>query len=59
MQTRIGKRDGCQVTAPVSSGEMSLPTVLEVLPGTPAAIAGLCAGDELLAINGVVPNDVI
>ena len=47
------------MTAPVTSGEMSLPTVLEVLPGTPAAIAGLCAGDELLAINGVVPNDVI
>lgn len=38
---------------------MSLPTILEVLPGTPAAIAGLCAGDELLTINEVVPNDVI
>jgi putative radical SAM enzyme (TIGR03279 family) len=38
---------------------MPLPTVLEVLPGTPAALAGLAAGDELLAINGVVPNDVI
>ncbi len=38
---------------------MPLPTVLEVLPGTPAALAGFAAGDELLAINGVVPNDVI
>jgi len=38
---------------------MSLPTVLEVLPNTPAAAAGLRAGDELVSINGVVPNDVI
>ncbi|MDA2978373.1 MAG: DUF512 domain-containing protein [Actinomycetota bacterium] len=37
----------------------SLPTVLEVLPGTPAEVAGLRAGDELVSINGVVPNDVI
>jgi len=38
---------------------MSLPTVLEVLPGTPAAAAGLAPGDHLLSVNGVVPNDVI
>lgn len=38
---------------------MSLPTVLEVLPGTPAHAAGLRPGDAVLAINGVVPNDVI
>lgn len=38
---------------------MSLPTVLEVLPGSPAAAAGLRAGDELVSINGIVPNDVI
>ncbi|MFV1998789.1 MAG: DUF512 domain-containing protein [Acidimicrobiia bacterium] len=38
---------------------MSLPTVLEVLPGTPAATAGIRAGDELLSINGIVPSDVI
>ena len=37
----------------------SLPTVLEVLPGTPAEVAGLRAGDELVSINGIVPNDVI
>jgi len=29
------------------AGIMSLPTVLEVLPGTPAAAAGIQAGDEL------------
>jgi len=38
---------------------MSLPTVLEVLPGTPAAAAGIRAGDELVSINGIVPSDVI
>ncbi|NHZ70322.1 MAG: DUF512 domain-containing protein [Proteobacteria bacterium] len=38
---------------------MSLPTVLEVLPGTPAAAAGIRAGDELVAVNGVIPTDVI
>jgi putative radical SAM enzyme (TIGR03279 family) len=38
---------------------MSNPTILEVLPGSPAATAGLAAGDELLAVNGVAPTDVI
>jgi putative radical SAM enzyme (TIGR03279 family) len=38
---------------------MSLPTVLEVLPGTPAEMAGVQPGDELVSINGLVPSDVI
>jgi len=38
---------------------MSNPTVLEVLPGTPADVAGLRPGDELVSVNGVIPNDVI
>ena len=38
---------------------MSNPTILEVLPGSPAASAGLRPGDELLAVNGVAPTDVI
>ena len=38
---------------------MSFPQVLDVLDGTPAQRAGIAAGDELLAINGVIPNDVI
>jgi len=38
---------------------MSNPTILEVLPGSVAAAAGLAAGDELLAVNGVAPTDVI
>ncbi|MDK1018321.1 MAG: DUF512 domain-containing protein [Actinomycetota bacterium] len=38
---------------------MSLPILLEVAPGTPAAASGLAAGDELVSINGVIPSDVI
>jgi putative radical SAM enzyme (TIGR03279 family) len=38
---------------------MSLPTILEVIPGTPAEVSGLAAGDELVSINGLIPNDVI
>jgi putative radical SAM enzyme (TIGR03279 family) len=38
---------------------MSFPLVLDVLPGTPAQRAGIAAGDELVSINGVIPNDVI
>ncbi len=38
---------------------MSNPTILEVVPGSPAAAAGLQPGDELLSVNGVVPTDVI
>ena len=38
---------------------MSFPQVLDVLPGTPAQRAGIAAGDELVSINGVIPNDVI
>lgn len=38
---------------------MSNPTILEVVPGSPAAVAGLRPGDELLSVNGVVPTDII
>ncbi|MDJ0954820.1 MAG: DUF512 domain-containing protein [Acidimicrobiia bacterium] len=38
---------------------MSNPTILEVVPGSPAAVAGLRPGDELLSVNGVLPSDVI
>src|SRR5439155_26546651 len=33
--------------------------VVETLPDTPAAAAGLRAGDRVLAVNGAVPRDVI
>lgn len=38
---------------------MSLPRVVAVAPGSPAALAGLVPGDEVLALNGQVPRDVI
>jgi putative radical SAM enzyme (TIGR03279 family) len=38
---------------------MSHPTVLEVVPGSPAEMAGLQVGDAVVAVNGVVPTDVI
>ena len=42
-----------------TSGFMSNPTILEVEAGSPAAAAGLSPGDELVAVNGVAPSDVI
>ena len=38
---------------------MSYPTVLEVVPDSPAALAGVSVGDELVTINGIRPSDVI
>jgi len=38
---------------------VSLPRVLAVAPGSPAARAGLVAGDEICSIDGVQPRDVI
>ncbi|MBW3536933.1 MAG: DUF512 domain-containing protein [Actinobacteria bacterium] len=38
---------------------MSLPQVVAVVPGSPAALAGIIVGDEIAAVNGVVPRDVI
>src|SRR5688572_21780737 len=38
---------------------MSLPRVVAVEPGSPAARAGVLPGDELVAMNGQVPRDVI
>lgn len=38
---------------------MSNPTVIEIVADSPAAAAGLSIGDELVAVNGVVPSDVI
>ena len=38
---------------------MSLPSVAAVDPGSPADVAGVQPGDQILAINGQVPRDVI
>jgi putative radical SAM enzyme (TIGR03279 family) len=38
---------------------MSLPRVVAVAPGSPAARAGLAPGDEVLAVAGRVPRDVL
>jgi putative radical SAM enzyme (TIGR03279 family) len=38
---------------------MSLPSVVAVVEGSPAARAGLAPGDEIVAINGRSPRDVI
>ncbi len=38
---------------------MAFPHVLEVHSGTPAERAGIVAGDELVSVNGIIPNDVI
>jgi putative radical SAM enzyme (TIGR03279 family) len=38
---------------------MSLPRVAAVAPGSPADLAGLLPGDEILSINGRIPRDVI
>ena len=38
---------------------MSAPLVVAVAPGSPAERAGIGAGDEVVALNGRVPRDVI
>ena len=44
---------------PIAWEAMSAPVVVSVAPGSAAERAGLCAGDEVVTINGIVPRDVI
>ncbi len=39
--------------------KQSAPTVVAVTTDSPAALAGLCVGDEIRSINGVTPRDII
>ena len=38
---------------------MSLPVIDEIVTDSPAESAGLIPGDEIVAIDGEVPSDVI
>ena len=38
---------------------MSLPSVNSVAPGSPADLAGIAVGDELVTVNGQSVRDVI
>jgi putative radical SAM enzyme (TIGR03279 family) len=38
---------------------MSVPRVVAVAPGSPAERAGLAAGDEVMAVDGRIPRDVL
>jgi putative radical SAM enzyme (TIGR03279 family) len=38
---------------------MSAPVVVSIATGSAAERAGLCAGDEIVALNGQVPRDII
>ena len=40
------------------SATSTLPRVVAVAPGSPAAAAGLQAGDAVVMVNGRVPRDV-
>ena len=39
--------------------KQAAPTVVAVTTDSPAATAGLCVGDEVRSINGIVPRDII
>ena len=44
---------------PVAWRIMSVPVVISVAAGSAAAVAGLAPGDEIIALNGQVPRDII
>ena len=47
------------LTTPVPRRVPAPPRVVAVTPGSPGAHAGLTIGDAILAIDGVVPRDVL
>src|SRR5581483_8298155 len=58
MHRRVASAD---VTQPIGPRRARLPhgDVIRVLLDGPAAVAGLRAGDRVLAVNGLVPRDII
>ncbi len=56
----VATRPETSGTGPGASGRMrQLPVVVAVAPGSPAARAGVCTADEIVAVNGAVPRDII
>ncbi|MDQ1368600.1 MAG: hypothetical protein QOF20_953 [Acidimicrobiaceae bacterium] len=56
---RLEAPQGLTAKPGILAGVMSLPRVVAVAPGSPAARAGLAPGDEIVAMGGQVPRDVI
>lgn len=50
---------GTPVRTPIASFDVSAPVVVSIAAGSAAEAAGLCAGDEIVALNGQVPRDII
>ena len=46
-------------TVSIALSDVSSPVVVSVAAGSAAERAGLCAGDEVLTLNGQVPRDII
>ena len=51
--------NGLTATTPVAWTIVSAPVVVDVVVGSPAERAGLAPGDEIVALNGQVPRDII
>jgi NifB/MoaA-like Fe-S oxidoreductase len=47
------------MSRPYTAASMSAPRVVAVAPGSPAALVGLAEGDEIVAVNGEVPRDLL
>ncbi len=55
----MAEHTGSLLSTPIASMVVSAPVVVSIAAGSVAAAAGLCAGDEIVALNGQVPRDII